>query len=156
MTEEARSVVKNNKLLQYPSGESTDTDTRERKRKKKGRGKERYRKAARERTACTGNFSPGSFSSLFRARWMPVREGVINNDLMSSNNGHHGWFPWLAPSGGLREITRRSSCLLPFCARRYLPVSLLFFYPSPSPPRLFTPFASPLQLIYTHVPVVDR
>lgn len=144
MTEEARSVVKNNKLLQYPSRESMDTGTSERasEREKeegvrerggvegRGRKEEReiHRKAARERTACTGNFSAGSFSSLFRARWMPVREGVINNDLMSSNNGHHGWFSWLAPSGGLREITRRSSCLLPFCARRYLPVSLLFFF----------------------------
>lgn len=28
MTEEARPVVKNNKLLQYPSGESTDTGER--------------------------------------------------------------------------------------------------------------------------------
>lgn len=30
MTEEARSVVKNNKLLQYPSRESMDTGTSER------------------------------------------------------------------------------------------------------------------------------
>jgi len=118
---------------------------------------------------------------------MPVREGVINNDLMSSNNGHHGWFSCPAPSGGLREITRRAVlCLLPFCAWRYLPVSLLFFPPpSSSPPlslslslslffshpflrlALFpsrasiaigpsAPLAAPPRLIYTHVPVVDR
>lgn len=164
MTEEARPVVKNNKLLQYPSRESMDTGASEREkeeavRERRGGGeggkgeREIYRKAARERTACTGNFSPGSFSSLFRERWMPVREGVINNDLMSSNNGHHGWFSWLAPSGGLREITRRSSCLLPFCARRYLPVSLLFFFLHLSSS---SSSVSPVQLIYTHVPVVDR
>lgn len=47
MTEEARPVVKNNKLLQYPSGKSTD-----RARASEGGKKERKRnrKAARERT----------------------------------------------------------------------------------------------------------
>lgn len=59
MTEEARPVVKNNKLLQYPSGESTDTGTSERTSKRaregKGRGrskregeKERYTEKPRE------------------------------------------------------------------------------------------------------------
>lgn len=79
---------------------------------------------------------PVSFSSLFRARWMPVRERVINNDLMSSNNGHHGWFRGLAPSGGLREITRRrvlASCLF---APGVICLSRSFFSPFPSPPLL--------------------
>lgn len=57
MTEEARPVVKNNKLLQYPSGESTDIRARasERASEKKGTGKskrerekERYTEKPRE------------------------------------------------------------------------------------------------------------
>lgn len=126
----------------------------------KGKRRERETEKPREngRSACTGNFSLslGSFSSLFRARWMPVREGVINNDLMSSNNGHHGWFPWLAPSGGLQEITRRSFLPLAFFLRPALFACLApsFFFLFLL--RLYTPFTSPPRLIYTHVPVVDR
>jgi len=52
MTEEARPVVKNNKLLQYPSGEPMDADTEERARKRgrtKRKGKrERYTEKPRE------------------------------------------------------------------------------------------------------------
>lgn len=56
MTEEARPVVKNNKLLQYPSRESMDTGTSEREkevdvREREGREereKERYTEKLRE------------------------------------------------------------------------------------------------------------
>lgn len=60
MTEEARPVVKNNKLLQYPSGQSMDTGTsgrtseRERKReggiREKEKGRKRDIQKSRERT----------------------------------------------------------------------------------------------------------
>lgn len=140
MTEEARPVVKNNKLLQYPSGESTDRARASEGGRKRERETEKPRE--NERSACTGNFSLGSFSSLFRARWMPVREGVINNDLMSSNNGHHGWFPrsprslWRPPRDHSAQFL---SLLLSFYARRYLPVSLLPFSSSSSVSALLSP-----------------
>lgn len=127
----ARSVVKNNKLLQYPSGGVSGHE------RAKGGQKERREKRASEtekprenrREQLAPRAAAVSFSSLFRARWMPVRERVINNDLMSSNNGHHGWFRGLAPSGGLREITRRrvlASCLF---APGVICLSRSFFFP---------------------------
>lgn len=55
MTEEARPVVKNNKLLQYPSGESTD-----RARASEGEGREKEKQKSRERT----NDQPAPVTSL--------------------------------------------------------------------------------------------
>jgi len=76
---------------------------------------------------------------------MPVREGVINNDLMSSNNGHHGWFPrsprslWRPPRDHSAQFL---SLLLSFYARRYLPVSLLPFSSSSSVSALLSPLST--------------
>lgn len=86
---------------------------------------------------------------------------VINNDLMSSNNGHHGWFelsPFRAPHA--REITLRELLLafLPL-AVICLPLSLSFLFLLPLFFLLSFYFYSPLssfrsfcRLIYTHVP----